>query len=81
MYICVNCGELFEFPMIYYEQHGFESPPYEEIYGCPFCGSDYYHTQKCTDCGEYIDGGFVKTSCGVFCEDCYTTGVITEDCL
>ena len=36
--ICNVCGEVFDEPSIYREQHGDPSGCYEEFYECPYCG-------------------------------------------
>lgn len=38
MFKCNDCGAEFEEPRIYYETHGFSSPPFEERAECPNCG-------------------------------------------
>lgn len=40
MYICHNCGEIFDEPHVYYERHGFDDYP-EPWSCCPYCGGDY----------------------------------------
>lgn len=47
MYICAECGLVFEDAMPYREPHG------EVTYGCPKCdGFDYAEADRCA-CGEY----------------------------
>ena len=44
MYRCNRCGNVFaddEFNFVI-ETHGLDSPPYERIAVCPYCGSDFY---------------------------------------
>ena len=41
MYICCNCGEIFDTPHVYYEPHGFTDGRYERQSCCPCCGGDY----------------------------------------
>lgn len=40
-YKCNNCGEVFDEPEVYYEQHGFTDGRYERVSCCPYCGGDY----------------------------------------
>lgn len=41
MFVCTECEQEFETPKKYVETHGLPCPPYEEFYGCPFCGGIY----------------------------------------
>lgn len=56
MYICNECGEVFEEPKIYEEHH-----PYgmgyavEKIAVCPHCkDTDIDEAKVCQRCGEYV---------------------------
>lgn len=40
MYQCYNCDLVFERPEKIINRHGWDYPPYEELMGCPACGSD-----------------------------------------
>lgn len=72
MYICLDCGKLFEEPRKYVETHGFDSPPYEEWYGCPECGGVYTETKRCDNCGRWIRGEYIKLDGGYYyCDNCY----------
>lgn len=72
MYLCLECGGLFEEPKKYIETHGLDTPPYEEWYGCPYCDGDYVTTEQCGLCGDWIAGQYVELKDGSFiCEDCY----------
>ena len=72
MYVCVNCGQLFEMPAHVTEKHGFDYPPYEEVAMCPFCGGDFVETYQCEECGEYIDGEYIQLANGeCYCQNCY----------
>lgn len=72
MYICRDCGTLFEEPRKIIETHGLDTPPYEELYGCPRCGGDYTETYVCCECGKYIMSEFVVLKNGEhYCNDCY----------
>lgn len=55
MYICSAYGCEFETPKTIINTYGFETPPYEEIEVCPYCGSeDYSVSGKCISCTETI---------------------------
>ena len=73
MYICLDCGNIFENPRKYVEKHGLDSPPYEELVGCPLCSGAYAETFKCDGCGKWIDGEFVEIlpSHEVYCDGCF----------
>ena len=74
MFICLDCGEIFEKPKIFTENHGLGSPPYEELYGCPLCGGSYAETYKCDVCGKYVEDEYLTTDKGdIICDNCYTT--------
>ena len=53
MYICCNCGEIFDAPHVYYEPHGFTDGLYERQSCCPYCGGDYEPYEEETD--EEVD--------------------------
>lgn len=46
MYICRNCGEIFEEPHVYYETHGFTDGLYERQSCCPCCRGDYVEYEE-----------------------------------
>jgi formylmethanofuran dehydrogenase subunit E len=73
MYLCVDCGKLFEEPKDYFETHGFMSRPYETWSGCPHCGGAYVETIRCDVCGKWITGEYVELNDGdKICDECYT---------
>lgn len=72
MYVCVDCGTVFEEARYYVETHGLETPPYETWYGCPKCGGYYIEAFKCDCCGEWITGQYAITDDGYsYCDNCY----------
>lgn len=79
MFICLDCGCVFDEPKHWIETHGLDSPPYEEWDGCPSCGGAYVETYKCDNCGDWINGEYVKLKNGDnFCENCYEIREIGE---
>ena len=53
MYICNNCGAIFDEPNTVIETHGLDCPPYEHIPVCPECeDTDFVEAQECERCGE-----------------------------
>ena len=69
MYRCVNCGNLFEEgeQAVWYETHGLDSPPYEELRGCPVCNGDYEEVHQCKECGDWHTEDELY---GGWCENC-----------
>lgn len=57
MYICIECGNLFEEGEQRREReymgecHG--SPAYEEYAVCPSCGGEYDEAVRCAECNHY----------------------------
>ena len=55
MYICNECGEVFDEPKIIEEHH-----PYgmgyavEEFAVCPYCDGGFQEAEQCERCGEYV---------------------------
>lgn len=73
MYICLECHEIFEYPLKIIEKHNLETPPYETQYVSPCCYDDYIEVPECCECGEYITSEYIETSEGlIICENCYT---------
>jgi DNA-directed RNA polymerase subunit RPC12/RpoP len=74
MYVCLDCGKIFESPKNYVESHGLDGPPYERWQGCPSCSGAYAEAHECGECGHWITGEYIKTSSGQrICENCYNT--------
>lgn len=55
VYICKNCGEIFEEPKIVKESRGefWGHPAFEDCYYSPCCGCDYDEAIECNICGEW----------------------------
>lgn len=71
MYICEDCGEVFEEPKTFYESHGLDSPPYEQWSVCPNCSStNYKEAHECSRCGEYA-ANLEDGLCDICYEDMY----------
>lgn len=80
MFICLECGSLFDKPMYYRESHGFDTPPYEEFEACPACGGAFAETYECDSCGEWITGDYAELNDGSrHCEECHCIKTIGED--
>jgi hypothetical protein len=67
MFYCKNCGEEFEIYDKKIETRGFDFPPFEESFLCPFCGSSKIKEKKnsfCKCCGIKL-----RTHENQFCSD------------
>lgn len=79
MYICLDCGTLFEYPQKITEKNGYDVPPYPKIKVCPNCGGTYVKTALCDICGSYIDGEYIKAENGwTICSKCYSKKSIED---
>ncbi len=73
IYKCNECGRLFDTPNHYFETHGLDTPPYEEIFACPYCDSfSYEETDVCDVCGktDYAHR-FVRSGQRTVCMECW----------
>lgn len=70
MYVCLECGTIFKKPSKHTEYHGLDSPPYEEMSGCPRCDGGYVETVKCDCCDNYITDDFIVVKDKIYCDDC-----------
>ena len=78
MYICGDCGKLFEEPKEWSQNHG-EPHLTERWSGCPHCGGGFEEATECEKCGEYFEADSLY--CG-YCGDCFNelkNSVITYD--
>ena len=79
MFLCLDCGALFEEPGMCIETHGLDCPPYETWNGCPNCSGAYVETSQCSQCGEWITGDYAELDDGtLICEECYQVKNIEE---
>lgn len=69
MYICLECGHIFDTPRETTIRHTeFSGRSHKTIMECPACGSEEYeHAATCNKCGEYI--GESQAAFGL-CPDC-----------
>ena len=69
MYICLDCGHVFDEPDTWNEHH-----PYGEGYateawsGCPRCKGGYEEAVECNVCGEYFSKSDLTDG---ICDRCY----------
>ena len=72
MFVCLECGRVFEEAIEWEENHGLDYGPYEKWSGCPSCKGDYVEAYPCDGCDDWITGQYVKLSNGErFCENCF----------
>lgn len=80
MYMCIDCGAIFQAPKQYVEKHGFDDGLYEHLTCCPICGGSYVTTSKCSICNEYITDKYVELDNAMrVCSNCYVEKDIAED--
>lgn len=80
MFVCLDCGHIFEYPYCWEERHGLEYGPFEKFSGCPRCGEPYTEAHKCECCNEWIAGEYVKLNSGErICNGCYITYELGEE--
>ena len=71
MFVCIECGRVFEVPNKWTEHHGLDTEPYEHWFGCPTCGGAYTEAYECNCCGEWITDNYIKTDNGArYCSNC-----------
>ena len=73
LFVCLECGNVFEEPYEWEETHNLDSPPYEQWSGCPYCKGDYVKAHRCNCCDEWITDSYIKTDDDKrYCENCFT---------
>lgn len=70
MFVCIECGRLFDEPQYWEEKHGLDTPPYEKMSGCQFCGGAYTEAFPCDCCGEWITDNYIKVDGKRYCSEC-----------
>lgn len=76
MYICCDCGHVFEEPKHYSEDRtpggAFEGGSFIEHYdGCPLCAGAFEEAVECDGCGEYVSERVIEyNNDGAFCNSC-----------
>jgi hypothetical protein len=56
MFICLDCGEIFEEPGTFSQRHPYgEGYATETLACCPYCGSSFAEAEQCTVCGEWFE--------------------------
>lgn len=72
MYVCLECGAVFETPVAYMETHGLDCGPYEALSCCPVCGGAYVETMRCSQCEDWVTGKYIELDDGsIVCDNCY----------
>lgn len=79
MYVCMDCGKLFDEPKIIKEPNEFGTP-YETFAACPHCGGNFTTAHICTICGDYITDNYIKLDNGNrVCNNCYLNYELGEE--
>ena len=72
MFVCLDCGKIFETPYHCIDRHGFDTPPYEEWDESPCCGANYADVLVCDGCMDYITDDYIKLVNGDrYCSECF----------
>ena len=79
MFVCLECGRLFEEPAVWEEKHGLDYGPYELWSGCPLCHGGYTETYRCDCCDEFITGDYIMVDDKRYCSDCCVSMTIGEE--
>jgi hypothetical protein len=72
LFVCLECGYVFEDPIIWEELY-----PYGEGYagkkmsGCPSCYGAYTKAYRCDCCDEWIVDDYIKIEDKRYCQECY----------
>lgn len=54
IYVCDQCGGVFDGPYHITERHGFLEPPFEQIPVSPCCEADFSNGAECAECGRIV---------------------------
>ncbi len=80
MYICVDCGKVFDGDeiSIWKESRGefWGEPCTEKMYGCPNCKGEFVKAKECKICGDWI-----KEDDWDICEECIDKYKTADNCL
>lgn len=71
MFVCLECGNIFETPQYWEETHGLDYGPYEKWSGCNICGGAYAEAHKCVSCHDWINDDYVIAGDNRYCQNCY----------
>ena len=73
MFVCLECGNVFEEPQHWKETHGLDYGSYESFSGCPDCAGAYVEAYYCDCCGEVINTStYVEIEGDKYCANCFT---------
>lgn len=72
MYICIDCGFIFEEPKYYESKENPNSALFSRWDGCPRCAGAYASLLKCSVCGENIIDDYIELANHEYvCSECY----------
>lgn len=74
MLICVECSNTFDRPRLYKDKICGEPLPFDEWYGCPYCGGEFTTLHTCSLCNESITEDCILLKTGEYiCSNCFET--------
>ena len=81
MYVCKECGNVFDRPFRITEcLEFFGQPCVREEFCSPCCKASYEQSQPCAICGEVICGDYIEMANGErICDSCYVRKTIFND--
>ena len=81
MYVCKECGNVFDHPLRITEcLEFFGRPCVREEFCFPCCKADYEPLRRCSICGENICGDYIMIVNGErICDSCYVRKTIFND--
>lgn len=75
MLVCLECGQVFDEDSVDIWEEGrgeyWGTSCSEKISGCPCCKGPYTEAHRCTYCGDWINGDYIKINGDRYCENCY----------
>ena len=71
MFVCLECGNIFETPKHWEETHGLDCGPYEKWSGCNICGGAYTEAYQCDCCVKWINDDYIIADGNRYCQNCY----------
>lgn len=73
-WVCLECEAEFNEPAVHEETHGMDTLPFEVMYTCPICCSEYYAPAVYCDLCDYVilDDYIITIDDSYICNHCYS---------